>query len=68
MIMMLLLVIMVVIVINLYNKGYKMKCVFVWFRIFILSWLFKFLFFKYDLIKFVKDVILVSIKLNIVNY
>lgn len=61
-------VIMAVIVINLYNKGHKMKRAPVWLRILTLSWLSKLLFLKHDLIKFAKDVILVSIKSNIAHY
>lgn len=61
-------VIMAVIVINLYNKGHKTKRAPAWLRILTLSWLSKLLFLKHDLIKFAKDVILVSIKSNVAHY
>lgn len=61
-------VIMAVIVINLYNKGHKTKRAPAWLRILTLSLLSKLLFLKHDLIKFAKDVILVSIKSNIAHY
>ena len=54
-------VIMAVIVINLYNRGHKTKRAPAWLRRLILGWMSKFMFLKHDLIKFAKDVILVSI-------